>query len=222
MCDKSQNEEGEKDKINSEVEEKLIKRDVEEAIREIRGSKQLGEKSRTAGGSISGEEVTHKRVDWCIKRLKQSQLDLKSIMDTTEVVHLLEGNVKENAMYEGRKRYENWLRRGGEKAPKTSQFDCAEAYEKMAFMDYLRRPIMDYYGFTGFDRTKYRNYMNALIKALKGYGPEGYIKRAEELMSKFEVEGKYDREVLHILTLLTLKFLVWYQEHKFELIPPST
>jgi hypothetical protein len=63
--------------------------------------------------------------------------------------------------------------------------------------------------------------MNALVKALKGYGAEGYIKRAKELMSKFEVEGKYDKEVLHILTLLTLKFLVWYEKNKFQLIPSS-
>jgi hypothetical protein len=63
MCDISQNGEGEKNKINSKVEE--------ETIREIRGSKQLEEKSRTAGGSVSGEWDTHKRVEWCIKRLKE-------------------------------------------------------------------------------------------------------------------------------------------------------
>jgi hypothetical protein len=225
MCDISQNEEGEKDKINPKEEEETIKRDVEEAIREIRGSKQLEEKSRTARGSVSGGGgdalKLHELMTSIVEKLKREEINLQNILDSQEVELLLRGTKKDGALYEGRKRFENWLRKGGDKAPKTSQYDVAEAYEKMALMDTMRSQIMDYYGFTGFDRTKYRNVMNALMKALKGYGPEGYIKRAKELIAKFEVEKKYDKEVLHILTLLTLKFLVWYEEHKFELIPPS-
>jgi hypothetical protein len=217
MSNISQNGGEEKDKNNSGGRGEAIKGDVEEAIREVEGLEESGKESRNAGETISGGMEVHQRVDWCIKRLKESQLDIKTIFDSTEVIHLLEGDVKNWALSEGRKRYENWLRKGGEKAPKTGQIDYAESSEKMAIMDYLRRPIMDYYGLTGFDRAKYRNYMNALIKALKGYGPEGYIKRARKLMSKFEVEGEYNEEILHILTVLTLKFLIWYEQQKTEL-----
>jgi hypothetical protein len=216
MWEESQNQDGEKDIINFGEEERA-KGEVEGKKRgEAKPLEQSsGETWNTWGSALGkGEKVLTKAE--VISNLSKMELTIKNIMKTDEIDFLFGRYGFNEALYQASRVFDKWLRKKGKDYSEFSQKDMWEETKKMALLDRLRAEVLDFYGVTGRDRVDYRAYTLSLMKALKGYGFDGWILKAREL-EELEVKKKgYDREILHVLTLLTLKFNIWYKENRVE------
>jgi hypothetical protein len=171
----------------------------------------LKESGNTQNGLLGRNEIGLKKPQ-VLANLSKMELSISNILKTDEIDLLLGKYGLDEALYEANKRYDKWNRKRGKDYSEISQKEMWEETKKMALLDKLRAEVLDFYGVTGRQRVSYRDYVLALLKALKSYGLEGRILKAKEIEERERKSKEYDEEILHILTLITLKFLVWYRE----------